>query len=604
MMTNIPEVKLGIVAVSRDCFPIGLSIARREAIVKVCKGGLYECPVTVENELDMLKAVEDVKAAGCNALVVFLGNFGPETPETLIAKNFDGPCMFVAAAEGDGDLINGRGDAYCGMLNCSYNLGMRHLKGYIPEYPVGTAEDLGKMIKDFIPIARAIIGVQNLKIITFGPRPQDFFACNALVVFHGNFGPETPETLIAKYIDGPCMFVAAAEGDGDLINGRGDAYCGMLNCSYNLGMRHLRGYIPEYPVGTAADIGKMIKEFYPIARAVIGVQNLKIITFGPRPQDFFACNAPIKGLYELGIEIEENSELDLLVSYKEHAGDKRIPAVCEDMAKEMGEGRYFPDMLERMAQFELTLLDWAEAHKGARKYVAFADKCWPAFPEQFGFEPCYVNSRLAARGIPVSCEVDIYGALSEYIGACVTQDAVTILDINNSVPAKMWEEQIKGKYDYSLTDTFMGFHCGNTPSCKMCADRAVKYQLIQHRLLEPAGSDPDFTRGTLEGDIAPGEITFFRLQCDSDGVLRSYIAEGEVLPVATTSFGGIGVFAIHEMGRFYRHVLIQKRYPHHGAVAFGHCGKALFEVFKFLGVGDIGYNQPKCLPYPTENPFA
>ena len=120
------------------------------------------------------------------------------------------------------------------------------------------------------------------------------------------------------------MFVAAAEGDGDLINGRGDAYCGMLNCSYNLGMRHLKGYIPEYPVGTAKDIGRMIKEFYPIARAVIGVQNLKIITFGPRPQDFFACNAPIKGLYELGVEIEENSELDLLVAYKAHKGDARI----------------------------------------------------------------------------------------------------------------------------------------------------------------------------------------------------------------------------------------------------------------------------------------
>ena len=491
-MQNIPDVKLGIIAVSRDCFPILLSEKRRAAIVEACGSSLYECPVTVENEKDMCKAVEDVKAAGCNALVVFLGNFGPETPETLIAKYFDGPCMFVAAAEGDGDLINGRGDAYCGMLNCSYNLGMRHLKGYIPEYPVGTADDIAVMIKDF----------------------------------------------------------------------------------------------------------------YPIARAIIGVQNLKIISFGPRPQDFFACNAPIKGLYELGVEIEENSELDLLVSYKAHKDDKRIPEVCADMAAEMGEGKYFPDMLERMAQFELTLLDWAEAHKGARKYVAFADKCWPAFPEQFGFEPCYVNSRLAARGIPVSCEVDIYGALSEYIGACVSGDAVTILDINNSVPAKMWEEQIKGKFDYSLTDTFMGFHCGNTPSCKMCADRAVKYQLIQHRLLEPAGSEPDFTRGTLEGDIAAGEITFFRLQCDSDGNLRSYIAEGEVLPVKTTSFGGIGVFAIHEMGRFYRHVLIQKRFPHHGAVAFGHHGKALFEVFKFLGVQDIGYNQPKSLPYPTENPWA
>ncbi len=215
-----------------------------------------------------------------------------------------------------------------------------------------------------------------------------------------------------------------------------------------------------------------------------------------------------------------------------------------------------------------------------------------------------MNSRLVSRGIPVSCEVDIYGALSEYIGMCVSGDTVTLLDINNSVPKYIYDEDIAGKFDYKLTDTFMGFHCGNTPSCKMCADRAVKYQLIQHRLLEPAGSEPDFTRGTLEGDIAASDITFYRLQCDSEGNLRAYIAQGEVLPVATRSFGGIGIFAIPEMGRFYRHVLIQKRYPHHGAVAFGHYGKALFEVFKFLGIGDIAYNQPDSLPYPTENPWG
>ena len=491
MFDNIPQVKLGLVAVSRDCFPIALSERRRAAIAKAYDGDLYESPVTVENEKDMQKAAADVKTAGCNALVVLLGNFGPETPETLLAKEFDGPCMFVAAAEGDGDLINGRGDAYCGMLNCSYNLGMRHIQAYIPEYPVGTAEDIARMMVDFVPVARAILGLRSLKIITFGPRPQDFFA----------------------------------------------------------------------------------------------------------------CNAPIKGLYELGVEIEENSELDLLVAYKAHAGDPRIDSVCKEMAAEMGEGRYYPELLPRMAQFELTLLDWAEEHKGARKYVAFADKCWPAFPKEFGFEPCYVNSRFASRGIPVSCEVDIYGALSEYIGACVSQDAVTLLDINNSVPAQLWSDKIKGRYDYQLTDTFMGFHCGNTPSCKMCADRAVKYQLIQNRLLENGGT-PDFTRGTLEGDIAASDITFYRLQCDSEGQLRAYIAQGEVLDVPTGSFGGIGIFAIPEMGRFYRHVLVQKRYPHHGAVAFGHYGKALFEVFKFLGVTDIAYNQPESLPYPTENPFV
>ena len=495
-MQNIPVVKLGLIAVSRDCFIISLSERRRAAIAAACAGkglDVYEAKTTVENENDMLKAVDEVKAAGCNALCVFLGNFGPETPETLIAQRFDGPVMYAAAAEETGN---------------------------------------------------------------------------------------------------------------DLINGRGDAYCGMLNCSYNLGMRKIRAHIPEYPVGTAEEVADMIADFIPVARTVLGLSGLKIISFGPRPQDFFACNAPIKGLYDIGVEIEENSELDLLVSYKEHAGDARIPEVVEDMKKEMGEGRYYEDLMNRMAQFELTLLDWAEAHKGARKYVAFADKCWPAFPSQFGFEPCYVNSRLVARGIPVSCEVDIYGALSEYIGLCVTGDAVTLLDINNSVPKDLYDADIAPKFSYKLTDTFMGFHCGNTPACKMCADRAIKYQLIQHRLLEPKDSEPDFTRGTLEGDIAASDITFYRLQCDAKGVLRAYIAEGEVLPVATRSFGGIGIFAIPEMGRFYRHVLIEKGYPHHGAVAFSHCGKALFSILRYLGVEDIAYNQPAGLPYKTENPFA
>ena len=500
MFANIPEVKLGIVAVSRDCFPITLSEKRRKAVVAAFKAkgyDIYESPVIIEGGIDanVMEAYEDIQKAGINALVVFLGNFGPEGPETLIAQKFGGPVMYVAAAE------------------------------------------------------------ENIAVLS---------------------------------------------------SERGDAYCGMLNASYNLKLSGINAYIPEYPVGTAEELADKMAEFVPIARAIIGIKNLKIITFGPRPQDFFACNAPINGLYQLGVEIEENSELDLLVSYKEHAGDARIPDVCADMAKEMGEGKYYPDMLERMAQFELTLLDWAENHKGSRQYVAFADKCWPAFPSQFGFEPCYVNSRLATRGIPVACEVDIYGALSEYIGMCISGDTVTLLDINNSVPASMYEAQIKGKfdYDYKLNDTFMGFHCGNTPSCKLCADRAVKYQLIQHRLLEPAGSDPDFTRGTLEGDIAPGEITFYRLQSTADGQLRCYVAEGEVLPVPTCSFGGIGVFAIPEMGRFYRHVLVEKRYPHHGAVAFGHHGKALFELFKLLGIQDIGFNQPKVMLYKTENPFA
>ena len=297
-MKNTPKIKVGIVAVSRDCFPESLSVGRREALVraygeKYDAGDIYECPVCiVESELHMVQALEDVRAAGCNALCVYLGNFGPEISETLLAKHFHGPKMFIAAAEESGE---------------------------------------------------------------------------------------------------------------DLIGGRGDAYCGMLNASYNLKLRNVRAYIPEYPVGDAEDCADMIHEFIPIAKAVVGLSSLKIISFGPRPMNFLACNAPIKQLYNMGVEIEENSELDLFEAFHKHAGDKRIPAVVKEMEEELGQGNRKPEILAKLAQYELTLKDWIQEHQGYREYVAVAGKCWPAFQTQFGFVPCYVNSRLTAQGIPVSC---------------------------------------------------------------------------------------------------------------------------------------------------------------------------------------------------------
>ena len=63
MFQNIPVVRPGLIAVSRDCFPIALSESRRAAIKAAYKDDLYECPVTVENEADMLRAVADVQAA-------------------------------------------------------------------------------------------------------------------------------------------------------------------------------------------------------------------------------------------------------------------------------------------------------------------------------------------------------------------------------------------------------------------------------------------------------------------------------------------------------------------------------------------------------------
>nr|HPN84427.1 hypothetical protein [Victivallales bacterium] len=395
-MKNIPALKLGIVAVSRDCFPLELSQKRKKSVVAECrKAGvsITDVPVMVENESDAMKALEFIREKKINSLVIYLGNFGPETPSTLLAQKFGGPVMFVAAAE---------------------------------------------------------------------------------------------------------------ESTASLATSRGDAYCGMLNASYNCGLRKLKVYIPEYPVGTAPEVAGMIKEFMPVARIVLALSKLKIFSFGPRPQDFLACNAPIKPLYDLGVEIMENSELDMYDIFLGAKNDKRIGSVASSMAKELGAGNRYPDILRKLAQFEVALLNFMEKNIGASQYGIFANKCWPSFEKYFEFVPCYVNSRLASRGIPVSCEVDIYGALSEYIGICATEKTTTLLDINNSVPADMFEKNKKKLGNYKLNDMFMGFHCGNTASECLC-ECSMKYQFIMHSLMEK-GKEPNITRGTLEGRIRPGDV--------------------------------------------------------------------------------------------------
>jgi L-fucose isomerase-like protein len=492
-MRNIAEVKIGVIVVSRDCFPVELAQKRRGKVVEECSK--KQIPVTkletvIEHEEDTLKALDEIKAKDINALVIYLGNFGPEGPLTMLAQKFAGPVMLCAAAE---------------------------------------------------------------------------------------------------------------ETQDNLFDGRGDAYCGMLNASYSLNLRKVNAHIPEYPVGIAPEIANMIKDFIPVARVIISLKNLKLFSFGPRPEDFLVCNAPIKPLFDLGVEIMENSELDLYDIFLKSADDPAVDTVAKEMAAELMEGNTYPELLKKLAQYEVALTKFYEDNLGASEFGVFANKCWPAFESYFGFVPCFVNSRLASKGIPVACEVDIYGALSEYIATAATELPVTLLDINNNVPYDMFEGAKATTKNYKLSDLFIGFHCGNTPSSCMIMP-SLRYQLIMKRLLE-GEREPDITRGTLEGRIKPGELTILRLQSTADVQLKAYVAEGEILDIDPKSFGGIGVFAIPEMGRFYRRVLLEKQFPHHTVVAFRHVGKTIFNVFKMLGVKDISFNLPKGAYYEGENPF-
>ncbi|MCK5844570.1 MAG: hypothetical protein KAG97_07680 [Victivallales bacterium] len=492
-MKNAPSVKMGIVAVSRDCFPAELSKKRLDNVLSAAreKGiDLTPCGTIIESESDVMKALSEFESKGVDAAVVYLGNFGPEGPTTMFIQKFDGPAMICAAAE---------------------------------------------------------------------------------------------------------------ESAEDLFGGRGDAYCGMLNCSYNLSLRNLRSHIPERPVGLPAEIADAVGRFAKIARVVVGLKKLKVFSFGPRPQDFFACNAPIKPLFDIGVEVMENSELDLFEFFKAAEGNGDIDDIAAEMAEELGAGNTYPDMLTLLARYESALKTFMSENLGASEFAVFANKCWPAFEGAFGFVPRYVNSRMAANGVPVACEVDIYGAVSEYMAQLAGDETSTILDINNTVPEDLISDASKFE-EFDSSDLFMGFHCGNTAKSMLCDGCSIKYQLIMNRLMED-GAEPNITRGTLEGTLKPGDATIFRLQSTAGAELRSYSAEGRILDVDPHSFGAIGVVAVKNMSRFYRHVLIGDNYPHHTALTLTHAGGVLFDAVKLIAGIAPSHPLPPSIPYPGENPF-
>lgn len=427
--------------------------------------------------------------------------------------------------------------------------------------------------------------------------------CNAVALYWANYGPESAGTLFAQEFDGPIMmFAGAEEGNEPFVRDRKDAMTGFVNACYALKLRGTKVYVPSSPVGTMEQCAKMLEEFFTIARTLLAVKDLKVITIGPRPSSYLAASAPNHLLYDLGIELSEYSELELLNAYEKHEGDARIEKVVAEMAEELGtNGNKYPASLPKFAQYEVTIEDWIRGHKGNRKYVTMTSTCWPAFPLNFGFVPCYVNSRMTGKGTPIACEVDVYGAVSEYIGQCVSKDIVTILNLNNNIAESVYEAKVKGKQfngkEYKNSDLFMGYHCGVTCSKKL---KSCGHELhfVNNLLI-----GEELSKGTIHGEVIPGAVTLFRLQGNREGKLQAYVCQGQVLPVSIDTYGGRAFIAIPEFERFFRNVVLEKQFPNHAAVIFGHYGKELMSILKQLGVEDVEYNHPKDVPYPGENIF-
>ena len=207
-MKNVPDIKLGIVVGTTDWLPFEVAEENRKKLVEAYRetygqDGIYECSIVLtDNEVNIKRAMRDVTKAECNAVALYWANYGPESAGTLFAQKFEGPVMmFAAAEEGSEPFIRQRLDGMSGFINACYALKLRQANVYIPPKPVGTIKQCTEMIHEFFVIARTLIAVRDLKLISFGPRPSSYLASSAPNHLLYDIGVEVSEYSELELLD-------------------------------------------------------------------------------------------------------------------------------------------------------------------------------------------------------------------------------------------------------------------------------------------------------------------------------------------------------------------------------------------------------------------
>lgn len=244
-------------------------------------------------------------------------------------------------------------------------------------------------------------------------------------------------------------------------------------------------------------------------RAAIGaakvkhqLTGLKMASIGHTPQGFgFGRALDAELMHSFGVTLDSIEARELI--------DKAKSYTDEECDSYLEEARTMMVGLEQTP--EKNVKDFARLYKAYKDYVdenhigALSSRCWPDFFTAFGTPVCSVLALLNASKIAASCESDVYGALSMYIGTQLTGNATFFGD-----PVSMDEEE----------GTITFWHCGMAACTLARQDTGAQVGVHPNRKIGPV---MDF------GCQACDKVTIFRVGRKPDGSFRFFIASGEAL---------------------------------------------------------------------------
>ncbi len=314
----------------------------------------------------------------------------------------------------------------------------------------------------------------------------------------------------------------------------------------------------EYVFGSPEEkeVEKEIGSAIRAAKVKYDLSHLKMAAIGHTPQGFgFGRALDAELLHSFGVTLEAIEARELI--------DKAKAYTDEECAADLDEAKKWMVGIENTP--EKNVKDFARLYKAYKEYVkenkigALSSRCWPDFFTAFGTPVCSVLSILNALGVTASCEADVYGALSMYIGTQLTGKATFFGD-----PVSMDEKE--GTVTY--------WHCGMAACSLARKDTGAQVGVHPNRKIGPA---MDF------GCEACEEVTVFRVGRKPDGTFRFFIAEGAALDKPKQFQGTSIVVKTKTDAKEVVYGSVKEGWEPHFAVIYGSVASELEKLAHMLG---------------------
>ncbi len=286
------------------------------------------------------------------------------------------------------------------------------------------------------------------------------------------------------------------------------------NAFYNMKDGNIQ-YIFGSPGET--EVKEKLKKILVAARIKHEMKGMNLLMVGHTPEGFgFGRALDLEMAKNFGVNLQtvESRELtNLAKNLKEEEFAK-----AEKSAKENMIGIEKTQKKNRVDFYKLLTVykEYIQKHN----IKAIASRCWPDFFVEYGTPVCAVLGMLNNEKIAAACEADAYGALSMYIGQCLTDQSTYLGD-----PVSLDESE----------NTITFWHCG-TGACSLARkDTGALTGVHPNRQIGP----------TMEFGLKPSEkATAFRIGRKNDGTFRFFILEGEILDKPKQFFGTSAVMKI------------------------------------------------------------